>query len=76
MAEVVQRNEYDDEPVFYCRSCHSLNIVVDDSLSDKDWDGAYCADCHSCDIGTCDIEEWIAEDERMRRQKEEREWKR
>ena len=69
-------NEFDGEPVFYCRSCHSLKIMVDPALADGEWDGSYCAECHSCDIGQCDIEEWLVEDERIRKQKEEREWKR
>lgn len=68
-------NEYDDEPVYYCRSCHSLKIVTDDTLADDDWDGSYCAECHSCDIDVCSIEEWLEEDERRKEMKREAEWK-
>lgn len=69
------RTEFDDEPVYYCRSCHSLNILIDETLANEDWDGAYCAKCHSSDIGCCDIDEWIAEEERRRKKREEIEWR-
>ena len=70
-----RKTEYDDEPVHYCRSCHSLNILIDDALADKDWDGSYCANCHSTDIGLCNIEEWLAEEERRRKKRREIEWR-
>lgn len=66
--------EYDNEPVYYCRSCHSLNIRIDETLADEDWDGSYCAKCHSCDIGMCSIDEWVEEEERRRKKREEIEW--
>lgn len=69
-----EHTEYDDEPVHYCKSCHSLCILVDDALSDEDWDGAYCADCHSTDIGTCSIDEWLVEEKRRKAIEEAREW--
>jgi len=69
-----QRTEYDDEPVFYCRSCHSLHILVNEMLADDNWDGAYCGDCNSTDIGRCDIDEWVAEEERRRKLREKIEW--
>lgn len=75
MKQDIQRQEYDDEPVFYCRSCHSLKIIVDDSLASDDWDGSYCADCHSADICECTIEQWLAEEERRRKKREELEWR-
>lgn len=69
-----QKTEYDEEPVYYCRSCHSLNIRIDESLASDDWDGTYCANCHSCDIGVCSFDEWFAEEERRRKKREEIEW--
>ena len=63
-----------NEPVWYCRSCHSLCIVVDDTLAGEDWDGAYCGKCHSTDIGVCTMEEWLYEEERRKRKRRELEW--
>lgn len=70
------RTEYDDEPVHYCRRCHSLAIVSDPDPSDPEWDGAYCRDCGSTDIGECDIDDWVKEEERRLEQKRKREWSR
>lgn len=68
--------EYDDEPVFYCRSCHSLHILTDELLADSMWDGSYCGDCNSTDIGECTIQEWVEEEERRRKLREKIEWNR
>lgn len=66
--------ETDDNLVYYCRSCHSLKIMVDEMLADDGWDGSYCAVCRSTDIGICDIDEWLAEEERRKKKREEIEW--
>ena len=58
---------YNDEPVYYCRTCHSLKIVVDPTLASPDWDGSYCAKCQSTSIGQCSIDEWVAEEERRKK---------
>ena len=71
----VPRNDSEEEPVFYCRSCHSLKIVVDETMADDDWDGSYCAVCHSCDIGECSMDEWLEEEKRRQKVKEELEWR-
>lgn len=68
------KSEYDEEPVYYCKSCHSLNIKINEFLADDEWDGAYCANCNSCDIGQCSIEEWVAEEERRKKKRMEIEW--
>lgn len=47
-------NEYDDEPVLYCKHCLSLNIRNIPKLEDSD----YCDKCGSTSIGECSIEEW------------------
>lgn len=47
-------SQYEDEPVFYCKHCHSLRIMVGDGFGD------YCDDCGSTDIGQCHINEWLA----------------
>lgn len=69
------RTEYDDEPVFYCRSCHSLAIKFDTEHEDGEWDGSYCKECGSTDIGTCDIDEWVKEEERRAEMRRRREWR-
>lgn len=43
---------YNDEPVFYCKTCLSLKIKT--VVSDLD----YCDDCGATDIGQAHIEEW------------------
>lgn len=75
MDKEYQRREYDEEPVYYCRSCHSLKILVDETLANDDWDGSYCAVCHSADIDTCTIDEWLEEEEKRRKKREELEWR-
>lgn len=67
-------NEYDDELVYYCKSCHSLNIKVDDVLADDLWDGSYCAKCNSCEIGTCTIDEWLEEEAKRAESRRKIEW--
>ena len=69
-----EHTEYDDEPVFYCRSCHSLHIVTDDSLADEFWDGTYCKECCSTDIGQCSMEEWEEEEKRREDMREQIAW--
>ena len=66
--------EIDDELVFYCRSCHSLCIVVDETLASDMWDGSYCGKCHSTDIGQCTMDEWVAEEQRREKRRKEIEW--
>ncbi len=70
----VRNDEYDDEPVYYCRSCHSLAILFDETLASDEWDGAYCSKCHSSDIATCSIDEWLEEEERRRKMRKKIEW--
>lgn len=60
--------------VYYCRSCHSLAIIVDETLAVEGWDGSYCAKCHSTDIAACSMDEWLAEEERRKKKREEIEW--
>lgn len=63
-----------DEMVYYCRSCHSLKILVDEDLASDSWDGSYCAKCHSTDIAQCTIGEWLAEEDRRAAKRREIEW--
>lgn len=48
------KEEYNNEPVFYCRECLSLKVV------DLTSDTAYCEDCGSTNIGSTDIDTWKA----------------
>lgn len=46
--------EYNNEPVFYCKSCLSLKVKTVAVDSDLD----YCDECGSTDIGHTHIEDW------------------
>lgn len=48
--------DYNDEPVFYCKSCLSLKIKTVASGLDLD----YCDECGCTDIEEASIEEWQA----------------
>ena len=63
-----------EEKVYYCQSCHSLHILIDDSIADDDWDGSYCAKCGSTDIGVTTIGEWLKEEQRRKDKRREIEW--
>lgn len=47
----MDKKEYNDIPVFYCKRCLSLNIK---SVIGMD----YCDSCNSTNIEQCHIEEW------------------
>ena len=51
---MAESKEYNDEPVFYCKSCLSLGVKTVASGLDLD----YCKDCGSTDIGQAHIEDW------------------
>ena len=67
--------EENDELVYYCKDCHSLYILVNESFQAEYWDGSYCGKCGSTNIGQCTIGEWLAEEERRKRMKELMAWK-
>lgn len=48
----ISKDEYNSVPVFYCKTCGSLNIK---SLTD---DIDYCDACSSTDIDETDIASW------------------
>lgn len=48
------KEQYNDEPVFYCKSCLSLKVKTVVVGSDLD----FCDECGSTDIGQAHIEEW------------------
>ena len=50
----MQKESYDDDPVYYCKRCLSLSIRTMPYLPDQD----YCGDCGATDIGITDIETW------------------
>ena len=45
---------YNDEPVFYCKSCLSLKIRSIPSMNESE----YCDECSSTDIRQCSIQQW------------------
>lgn len=45
---------YNDDPVYYCKDCLSLNIQSIPTLDNSD----YCEICGSNNIGQCSIYEW------------------
>ena len=49
-----KQNQYNEEPVFYCKSCLSLKIRDVPSMENSE----FCDECSSTDIGQCSIEEW------------------
>ena len=61
-----KKEDYNSEPVAYCKHCHSLHIIVDESMAFAGWDGSYCVDCRSTSIGECTIEEWLEEEEKRK----------
>lgn len=52
-SKVKAHKDYDDEPVYYCKHCLSLNIM-DAGLPDL----LYCDDCGSSEVLSTSIEEW------------------
>ena len=58
-------SQYDEEPVYYCACCHSLNIAMDETVADDQWDGSYCLKCGGTDIKQCSIFEWLEEEQRL-----------
>lgn len=49
-----QPNDYNAEPVLYCKHCLSLKIRNIPKVENSD----YCDKCGSTDIGECSIEGW------------------
>ena len=52
----MEKNEYNDIPVHYCKSCLSLRVLNDTGLEGLD----YCDSCGSTDIDISHIDEWTA----------------
>lgn len=48
------KEQYNDIPVYYCKSCLSLGIKTVIVGSDLD----FCSECGSTDTGQAHIEEW------------------
>lgn len=44
--------EYNKEPVYYCKHCLSLKIIGDEQFE-------YCDDCGSTDVESTDIFTWL-----------------
>lgn len=50
----MEKQQYNEEPVYYCKHCLSLFISNIPRLENSD----YCGKCGSTNIGQCNIEEW------------------
>ena len=50
----MDKDSYDDEPVYYCKRCLSLKICQIPMMEDK----SYCEDCGTVDIACSSFEEW------------------
>lgn len=50
--EELHSEDYNAEPVVYCKNCLSLKIMVLDENTD------YCDECGNTDLGTTDIASW------------------
>lgn len=48
------KEQYNEEPVHYCKRCLSLNIKEMPLMPEQD----YCGDCGTVDTGIASIEEW------------------
>lgn len=54
MKEKLSKEEYNEIPVIYCKTCLSLNIKKVPGVVDLD----YCDTCSSTSLGEASIEEW------------------
>lgn len=57
MSDLNRKNlpdDYNEQPVLYCKHCLSLKIRNIPSIDDSD----YCDECGSTNIQECSIEEW------------------
>ena len=50
----MDRESYDDDPVYYCKRCLSLKIHQMPMIESQ----YYCGDCGNVDIGEASFEEW------------------
>lgn len=48
------KEQYNNEPVFYCKNCLSLKVKTVTAGLDLD----FCDECSGTDIGQTHIEEW------------------
>lgn len=48
------KEDYNNEPVFYCKQCLSLLIRAVPGMADMD----YCNECNSTNVEKATIEEW------------------
>lgn len=51
----MQKKDYDEEPVYYCTRCLSLNIRQIPMIENQ----YCCADCGTVTLGSASIEEWM-----------------
>lgn len=49
--EELHKEDYNSEPVVYCKNCLSLKIMILDDID-------YCDDCGCTNLDSTDIESW------------------
>lgn len=54
MQNLRKQDDYNDEPVFYCKHCLSLLIINDSQLPGLE----YCKDCGSTNIESTHVLKW------------------
>lgn len=54
LSQEEKKKMYNDEPIYYCKSCLSLRVKTVRVNSNLD----YCDECGSTDIEQAHIEEW------------------
>ena len=50
----MDKQSYEEEPVYYCKRCLSLNVRQMPMIVEQN----YCGDCGTVDIGEASFEEW------------------
>lgn len=53
MTKKGKKEDFDNEPVYYCAKCYSLNIIHEDVI-----DTDCCGECGCSDIKTSSVKEW------------------
>lgn len=59
--QTTEKIDYDAIPVTYCKRCHSLRILAGNGFPD------YCERCGSTDLGDELINEWLEEEEEIKK---------
>ena len=61
LSEIVKKQDYNNEPVCYCKTCLSINIKTVEFEPNKSGEARnvdYCVPCSNTDMGEVHISEW------------------